>query len=345
MIRLAVDALNLRADERGMGRYVRGVLRTFAARDDIALTLLVRDPDNAARYRAIAGDRAAVAATNTARRRGRYDAVWYPWNAMRFSVNARSLATVNDDFAFAYPARGLVARLREQRPIVRAVRRATRVATISEWSRGRLAARFRIDPGRIAVLPLQPAAFFCPAAERAPFREPFVLAVGGPERRKNMAFFADAFARAFPARDVRLAIAGELEPPARHTLQRTGVRFTQFPACGDELLRRLYRTAAVVAVPSLDEGFGLVAVEAQACGAPVVASNTSALPEAVDGAGALVAPDDRSGWISALRRIVHDRELNGRLRAQGAARWSGTARDATASALLALLHRLVDERA
>ncbi|GAC1428788.1 MAG: hypothetical protein NVSMB5_23410 [Candidatus Velthaea sp.] len=322
-MRVAVDALNLLADERGMGRYVRSTLRGLAARPDVDLTLLVRDRKNAADYRAIAGQNVTVEPYENARKRKRFDAVWYPWNAMRFRAHAPTLVTINDDFAFAYAARGFIARRREQRPIRIALRRATRIVTISQWSRTQLAECFDLAPERIALLPLAPDPMFVPARESSPYDRPFVLAVGGSEKRKNIGFLREIIKLAFPDGDVDLHVVGE---------DRARI--------DDVMLRRLYRTAAVVAVPSLAEGYGLVAAEAQACGAAVVAANTSALPEATGDAAALLDPGFRDAWIDALRAIVRDESLRDRIGARAAARWAFTSRDPMTPALHALLLNL-----
>jgi len=345
MTRIAVDALNLRADERGMGRYVRPVLQTLTSHAGIELTLLVHDHRDAAVLRAIAGDQAKVAALRTARLRDRYDAVWYPWNGVRFAAHAPALVTINDDFAFTFPASGVVARWREQRPILRAVRCATRFATISSWSRDRLAARFGIDATRIGIIPLRPNPFFSPGRQTSPFAEPFVLAVGGSEPRKNIPFLVDVFCSAFPNGDVRLVIVGSVDTATQRVIATSVVPIDVLGNCDNDELRSLYRTASAVAVPSLAEGFGLVTVEAQACGAAVIAANASALPEAVGEAGLLVDLGDRGGWIAALRNVVRDNAVRSPLCARGIARWAQPPRENAASAVLALLHGLVDDRA
>jgi len=58
-------------------------------------------------------------------------------------------------------------------------------------------------------------------------------------------------------------------------------------------------------------------LEAMACGTPVVASNTSSIPEVTGKAALLVSPHDEQGWIEAIRRILTDKKLAGRLRKEG----------------------------
>jgi glycosyltransferase involved in cell wall biosynthesis len=345
VIRLGIDAINLRGDERGMGRYVRCVIRALAQTADVEVTLLVRDPRAQAAYRTLVGKRITVAPLRRAWRHDAFDVIWYPWTAVRFPARAPALVTVNDDFAFRFPARGFVARAREQRPIRRAIRRADMLATISVWSRTQIATRFHLEPAGIALLPLAPDAFFTPGLEEPPLAEPFGLAVGGSERRKNLPFLIDAVAHAFPQGDVTLTIVGGIDTRTHRVLERTTLPYATYARCDDTFLRRLYRTARAVAVPSLAEGYGLVAVEAMACGAPTIAARTSALIEAVGEGGMLVDADDRTGWIAALRALVYDDAENARVRALGVARWGFAPRDPTTPVVLALMRRLASAAA
>jgi glycosyltransferase involved in cell wall biosynthesis len=97
----------------------------------------------------------------------------------------------------------------------------------------------------------------------------------------------------------------------------------------------LLRGAAVLAYPSLDEGFGFPLLEAMAMGVPVVAADAGAIPEVAAGGALLVPPDDSAGLAAALDRVVTDSELRAGLIAAGRARvgafsWDRTARDLSA---------------
>jgi hypothetical protein len=119
-MRLGVDAFNLAADRRGMGRLVRGTLERLERFEDVEVIRIVRTPQPGA---AAPRDLPHL----------QLDAVWYPWNGMRFAPHAPAIVTINDPFAFTYPHRSPVARWREQAPIRRALRKADCIFTISQW--------------------------------------------------------------------------------------------------------------------------------------------------------------------------------------------------------------------
>jgi glycosyltransferase involved in cell wall biosynthesis len=317
-MRVAVDAWNLVNDRRGMGRYVRRVLTDWKSENDLEVTLLVH---NARHVGLLTREFPYHARSDT---RGTYDVVWYPWNAMRFSVRGARIAVLfHDPFAFTFGHREWISRRREQAPIRRGLTRANARATNSRWTAQEFSRLFGYDEASFTVIHPVPDPWWQPVAPRE--HTPYFLVVAGPGERKNLPTLTRAFARAFPARECALLVAGDTP----HANIRPD----------DTELRALYSGALAVAVPSSAEGYGLMAVEAMACGAPVIASDASALPEACDGAAMLVSPFDVNAWALGLRELADNAELRVSLRERSLARAARIDRREPARLTLALLER------
>ncbi len=338
-MRLAIDAANLSRDRRGMGRIARGIIRAALAQSGLDLTLLIdREADATAVLAEFPG--ATVRSSASARRRGTYDVVWYPFNGMRFTSAAPAVVTIHDVFAFTEPHREAIARGREQGPIRRAARNASRIVTDSAWSRTEIAREFRLARQRIHVIEPSPDSYWFPSRDDvlpAPLAgRRIVLIVGVREPRKNARLALVAAGRALKAPGELLAVVGDLSKKDRAFARAHRVPAGEI-AASDLLLRALYRNAALVLVPSLAEGFGLVAVEAMACGAAVLAANATALPEATDGAALLLDPRDPAAWAENIRRLLDDPAELAALRARAVARFAYADRGASARATLELL--------
>lgn len=342
-VRVAVDAGNLVRDRRGLGRVTRGVLAAAHADGAFEIALLC---DRRADARELAREFPAlpIAKTATAAKSGAYDLVWFPFNGIRYRTAAPAIVTIADAFAFTRPHPQRVARAREQGPIRRAARDAARILTISQWSAREIERELAVAAKKIAVVPLAPDTFWLPKPNEAlpdgVAGKRFALVVGVREARKNVRLALEAFALAQRAADEILVIAGELSPDDLTFARSTGVRAGQILP-GDALLRALYSSAAAVLVPSTAEGFGLVAAEALACGAVVIASDASAIPEATGDAAILLDPADVSGWTRAIRDVFDDAELATTLRTRALAAYPMEARLAPARKTLALFRQTV----
>src|SRR5262249_10553965 len=104
----------------------------------------------------------------------------------------------------------------------------------------------------------------------------------------------------------------------------------------DAELVHLYNAASAFVLPSLMEGFGLPAIEAMACGAPVIVSNRGALPEVVDNAGIVFDPSDQAALERSLQRVLDHADARAQLRDRGLHRaaqysWDRAARDTVAA--------------
>ncbi len=169
---------------------------------------------------------------------------------------------------------------------------------------------------------------------------PFVLCLGLLQPRKNVPFLLRAFARAKKEANLphTLVVAGRrgwMADATEAAIASAGgdVVFTGYVP--DEDLPRLYAAADALAYPSLYEGFGLPPAEAMACGSPVIASNTSSLPEVVGDAGLTIDPTDSEAWTAGLIRLLTDPALAAELSSKGIERakrftWAKAAADTLA---------------
>lgn len=184
-------------------------------------------------------------------------------------------------------------------------RNADFIVVDSEFSRSELLAlASACDPQRVAVVYPGVSSDFATLA-RTGGDGRTVLAVGTVERRKNLELLIGSMPE-LP--DARLVAVG---PPTPY--RQTCAKLAQSLGVADRVefrgyverheLLELYRTCAVVAVPSAYEGFGYAAAQALCAGAPCVVSDRGALPEIARGAG-IVALDDRTGWIDALKAAL-----------------------------------------
>ncbi|HEY0397239.1 MAG TPA: glycosyltransferase family 1 protein, partial [Acidimicrobiia bacterium] len=166
----------------------------------------------------------------------------------------------------------------------------------------------------------------------------YVLFVGTVEPRKGIDVLLSAHSalRREGRPDLRLVIAGPPGWGETPALDGPGV---MAPGRIDEVtLDALYRGAAVLAMPSRSEGFGLPALEAMARGCPVVASDAGALPEVVGDAGLLVPPGDPTALAAALHRVLSDESFAASLGAAGHQRAATFTWSACTAAHLAAYH-------
>jgi glycosyltransferase involved in cell wall biosynthesis len=213
----------------------------------------------------------------------------------------------------------------------RFLRAADAVLADSEATRRDALRHYRLDEAKIQVVYPGVDARFRPATkheiaavrQKYALPERFILSVGTIEPRKNLAALADAYHGLLD----RGHAVGWVHVGRRGW--RSAAFFARLAALGledkarllgfvpDADLLALYSAADLFAFPSLYEGFGLPVLEALACGAAVVAGNTSSLPEVVGDAGLLVDPCNAGELAGAIERVLEDVTLREDLRARG----------------------------
>jgi glycosyltransferase involved in cell wall biosynthesis len=246
-------------------------------------------------------------------------------------------------------------------PILRrAVARGVTVHTTSEFVADEIDELFGPGlrrAGRLVVVPLGVPTLGgdseLPASLAARIGDaPFVLAIGTLELRKNYPHLVAAFgevARRVPG--VRLVIAGQ-DGTARADVDAaiarlpSGVRARVLlaGAVSDAARRALLERAAVLAYPSVYEGFGFPALEAMTTRVPVVAARAGAIPEVVGDAALLVEPTDEAQLAAAIERLLVDDDTRRELIGRGRDRVRAFSWESTARGLVACYRRLAEAR-
>jgi glycosyltransferase involved in cell wall biosynthesis len=223
---------------------------------------------------------------------------------------------------------------------MRVARQLPRVVTVSESSKNDIAAQMGVDHSRMTVVPVGvDHTVFRPRPERPRLPGRIMVTSSSDVPMKGLVPLLEAVAKLRTERDVELVVIGRPTEGGRvaRTIERLGLSEAVHCVSGisDDELACMYAEAQVAVVPSLYEGFSLPAIEAMACGVPLVATTGGALPEVVgeDGeTGLLVTPDDPEALAGAIRRILDDDALaarlgeGGRRRVLGRFTWEATAR-------------------
>jgi glycosyltransferase involved in cell wall biosynthesis len=281
------------------------------------------------------------------------DLVHIPYFAAPAVKSLPYVVTVHDLIPMAVPAyHGSLAMRAYLQIVARTVRGAALVLTDSEFSKRDIECKLGIPRNRIRVIPLAADEQFSPATseddcaaidavrQRFGLTCPFVLNTGGLDARKQVPEVIEGFASALSGMTAPhdLVIVGRahtgnrrMYPPLDPIIRRYGLqgRVHLVGAVGDDEFVALYRAAELFIFASAYEGFGLTPLEAMACGAPVICSRRSSLPEVVGEAGLLIEPEARE-IAGAILSLLGDAGLRADLAARGIERsreftWARTA--------------------
>ena len=283
------------------------------------------------------------------------DVLFVPSHVLPIIGPKRTVVTVHDLGYEYFPEAHPPNELRYLRwSTKRHARIATRVIADSHATKDDLVRLYNADPDRIRVVYLAPDPELKPVRDKlklsltiAQFGIPgyakYILHVGSMRPRKNLDRLLEAFAivrQRRPEQKLHLMLAGDLASEGHRLRQKAKemglLEYVRFPGfILPHQIATIYSGAAAYVLPSLFEGFGLPALEAQACETPLVCSSNSSLPE-IAGQGAIYFdPLSIEDMANAIERVLVDKELRESLIAKGRENlkrfsWEKTARETLA---------------
>jgi glycosyltransferase involved in cell wall biosynthesis len=350
-IRVAVVADVLLTEMGGVARSVYGITRELAQLDPdrIDVTLVARDrpagidgiPFRRSYAPYVPKIPGAIFALQRPFTLRDYDVVHYMDSRppLDFPLGRKLNVVTQHGFATLTFGKGNIGRrwVYVNNALLRLAPHADLTFTASESERQDLLSKVTIDPARVIAIhhgvdhdrfspPTDPALAREEVRERFGIEGRYVLYVSNHQRKKNTERLVEAFAAvAADQPDVTLVMTGWHTPRFGLVLElidrlhlRSRVRVLGHVP--DDALPSLYASAALFALPSLHEGFGLPILEAMACGTPVLTSNVYALPEVAGDAAELVDPYSVEAIAQALTRLLDDADHADELRQRGLAR-------------------------
>ena len=236
------------------------------------------------------------------------DVLWGPHGTLPLAARIPSVVTVHDFTSITMPGRHRLRTILSFNLFIGAsLEKAARVACVSRAVAEEAMRGFGVAAAKIELVPNGVSEFFTPSGDEGDY----ILYAGTLEPRKGLdVLFAVWWS--LPAPRPRLVLCGDA---GWRTRMPEGIEVTGYVT--RERLRELYRGARVFVYPSRYEGFGIPPLEALACGAPVVATRTGAIPEFAKDVALLVDPGDREALRAALVRVLADDALRRDLRARG----------------------------
>ena len=250
------------------------------------------------------------------------DVLWAPHGTIPLSLRIPAVVTLHDFSSITMPgSHRLKTVLSFNLFISESLERARRVAAVSRRIADEAIRWFGVPRRLVEVVPNGVDEFFQPGGESGDF----ILFVGTLEPRKGIDDLVEVW-NSLPEPRPPLMICGD---PGWRVRVPEGVDVTGW--VDRERLRTLYQQARIFVYPSRYEGFGIPPLEAMACGAPVIATRTGAIPDYAEGAALLIDPGDRDALRESILRLLRDEPLRRELRSRGLERsrefrWDRSAR-------------------
>lgn len=259
------------------------------------------------------------------------DVVWGPHGTLPVVLPRPSVITLHDFTSITMPGRHELRTILSFNLFIgRSLENANRIAAVSRAVADEAIRGFGVAAAKIEIVPNGVDEFFSPGSE---IERDFILFVGTLEPRKGLSDLVAAWS-SLPEPRPRLVLCGDRGWRTR-IASLPGIEWTGFVS--RERLRELYRGALMFVYPSRYEGFGIPPLEALACGAPVIATRTGAIPDYAGEAALLVETGDVDALRESMLRLWRDRSLREDLRRRGPERARLYRWDASANTMTALL--------
>lgn len=331
-VRLLIDGRPLVGNRTGIGVHTAEIVRRMDADTLIASHADIVDREGLERCR-FRVDRAALGVLWQQLLLPRIDAdvLWGPHGTLPLTWRKPSVVTLHDFTSITMPLRHRAKTVLSFNLFIgQSLERASRVACVSRVVADEAMRGFGVAASKIELVPNGVDEFFTPG--EGPEGD-YILFTGTLEPRKGIDDLLDAW-RSLRRPRPRLVLCGGIGWGMRID-EEDGVELTGYVT--RERLRELYRGALLFVYPSHHEGFGIPPLEAMACGAPVIATRTGAIPDYAEGAALLVTPGDRDALRAAMTRVIEDATLRHELRASGVERARAWRWERGANAMIELL--------
>lgn len=276
------------------------------------------------------------------------------------SIPCKKVVTIHDLIPYILPetvGKSYLAKFLKEMP--RIIELSDGIITVSECSKKDILKFFSIDENKVFVTPLAADSKYKPLnkdkcqeilREDYNIDKPFILYIGGFSPRKNVSSLMIAFSKVRKNldREHDLVIVGAnkdegglLKELCLDLNIESNIKFTGFVP--EDLLPVFYNACEVFAYPSLYEGFGLPPLEAMSCGAPVITSNISSIPEVVGDGGILIDPFNMKNLMYSLEALLNDKTIRDELTSKGLKRAANFSWEKTSEKTIQVYNKILHE--
>jgi len=266
----------------------------------------------------------------------KFDLIHYPHFNSPILFPKKSICTIHDITPLYFPGHrmgSLIRRMGYQAVFNATLQKASKIIAVSQSTKAGILNNFKVQPSKVEVVYEGVDESFKKQAnydiisgvkQRFGIIKPFIFFVSVWRSHKNIEGLIEAFniIREKYHFDCQLVLSGRED--LHYTRVRDAIDASAFKNdiittgfVSEEELSCLYSSASVFAIPSFIEGFGLMALEAQKCDCPVVASNATSLPEVLDKSGVLFDPRNQFEMAQKIHSILIDQNLRESLIVRG----------------------------